>query len=123
MKVYPSSVPLKSAVREQTVEVHQIENVTVTHYDCCDICCGKHDGITASGRQAEPYRTIAVPPEIPLGAKVFVSYPDGHIQEYRADDRGGAIQGAHVDICVTTHQEALDLGVITGATVYWYTLD
>ena len=31
---------------------HRLDNVTVTHYDCCVECCGKADGITASGAGA-----------------------------------------------------------------------
>ena len=50
-----------------------LENVTVTHYDVCQQCCGKTDGITASGMQATPYVTVAVDPSvIPLGADVLV---------------------------------------------------
>ena len=110
-------------VRESSVEVHKIENVIATHYDCCDICCGKSDGITASGRLAVPYRTVAVPPEIPLGAVIFLAYPDGRLVEYQADDRGGAIEGARIDICVQTHEEALELGVEYGCTLYWYFIE
>lgn len=54
-----------------------LENVTVTHYDCCVECCGKVDGLTASG-----------------------------------------VKGSHIDLCVSTHEEALRLGRRT-ATVYW----
>lgn len=98
---------------------HVIEDVTVTHYDCCIQCCGKDDGITASGRKATPGVTVAVDPNmIPLGSDVLVDYGDGEIHYYRADDTGGAVKGNHIDLCVTTHEEALQLGRRT-ATVYW----
>ena len=98
---------------------HQLENVTVTHYDVCLKCCGKLDGITASGVQATPDVTVAVDPAvIPLGSDVLVDYGDGEIHYYRADDTGGAIKGSHIDLCVSSHEEALQLGVRT-ATVYW----
>ena len=98
---------------------HVIEDVTVTHYDCCIQCCGKDDGITASGRKATPGVTVAVDPNvIPLGSDVMVDYGDGEIHYYRADDTGGAVKGNHIDLCVGSHEEALQLGRRT-ATVYW----
>lgn len=98
---------------------HVIEGVTVTHYDCCVQCCGKDDGITASGRKATPGVTVAVDPNvIPLGSDVLVDYGDGEIHYFRADDTGGAVKGNHIDLCVATHEEALQLGRRT-AIVYW----
>lgn len=96
-----------------------IEDCVVTHYDCCVQCCGKDDGITAIGVQATPGVTVAVDPEvIPLGSDVLVDYGDGEIHYYRADDTGGAVKGNHIDLCVGSHEEALQLGR-RSATVYW----
>lgn len=101
-------------------QAHVLENVTVTHYDCCVECCGKVDGLTASGTHATPYSTVAVDPSvIPLGADVLVDYGDGAgLRRYRAEDIGGAIKGSYIDLCVGSHAEAQQLGVKT-ATVYW----
>ncbi|BAK99743.1 hypothetical protein OBV_25450 [Oscillibacter valericigenes Sjm18-20] len=100
-------------------KAHKIENCTVTHYAACVECCGKADGITKSGVKATPYVTVAVDPEIiPLGSDVLVDYGDGDIQYYRADDIGEAVKGAHIDLCVQSYAEAVQLGVTT-ATVYW----
>ena len=101
----------------------RIDNVTVTHYCICQKCCGKSPdhpayGITASGRYATPYVSVAVDPSvIPLGSDVLVDYGDGVIQYYRADDTGSGVGGKHIDLCVPDHQEARNLGVRT-ATVY-----
>lgn len=99
---------------------HKIEDVTVTHYCTCSRCCGKSDGITASGRMATPGVSVAVDPSIiPLGSDVLVDYDgDGEMHYMRADDVGGAIKGAHIDVCVKDHQTAISEGVKT-ATVYW----
>ena len=101
-------------------QAHVLENVTVTHYDCCVECCGKVDGLTASGTHATPYSTVAVDPSvIPLGAVLLVDYGDGAgLRRYRAEDTGGAVKGNHIDLCVGNHAEALQLGRRT-ATVYW----
>lgn len=94
-----------------------IEGCTVTHYDPCMACCGKTDGITASGAQAQPYVSVAVDPAvIPLGSDVIADYGDGVLHYYRADDTG--VTGNHIDLCVRSHEEAVTLGVRT-AVVYW----
>lgn len=98
---------------------HQLDDVTVTHYDCCVECCGKADGITASGVRATPGVTVAVDPAvIPLGADVLVDYGDGEICYYRADDTGSGVVGNCIDLCVADHQTAVQLGRRT-ATVWW----
>ena len=110
---------------EDALLVHatRIDNVTVTHYCICQKCCGKSPdhpayGITASGRYATPYVSVAVDPSvIPLGSDVLVDYGDGVIEYYRADDTGSGVGGKHIDLCVSNHQEARNLGVRT-ATVY-----
>ena len=101
-------------------QAHVLEDVTITHYDVCSKCCGKTDGITASGAHATPYSTVAVDPSvIPLWADVLVDYGDGAgLRRYRAEDTGDAIKGNRIDLCVGSHAEALQLGRRT-ATVYW----
>ena len=104
-------------------KAHIIEDCTVTHYDCCVACCGKDDGITASGEQATPGVTVAVDPDvIHLGSDVLVDYGDGEIHYYRADDIGGSVNGNHIDLCVGSHEDALQMGRGT-ATVYWVEAD
>ena len=101
-------------------QAHVLEGVTITHYDVCSKCCGKTDGITASGARATPYSTVAVDPSvIPLRAVLLVDYGDGAgLRRYRAEDTGGAIKGNRIDLCVSSHAEALQLGRRT-VTVYW----
>ena len=105
------------------MSAHRLDNVTVTHYDCCVDCCGKADGITASGVRATPGVTVAVDPDvIPLGADVLVDYGDGEICYYRADDTGSGVVGNHIDLCVADHQTAVQHGRRT-ATVWWTGVD
>lgn len=121
-------VELQAESEEETqldlTKLRQIENATITAYCICKRCCGKDEshpayGITASGRPAEPYVSVAVDPFlIPLGSTVYMDYGDGELLEFRADDTGGAVAGAHIDVCMTTHEEALEHGVQT-ARVYW----
>lgn len=111
-----------------TVEAPKVESLpygatclgsfSVSHYCPCVQCCGKSDGVTASGRQAVPYYSVAVDPSvIPLGTVVWLDYGDGVLHEARADDTGGAVQGRKIDLCVGDHQTAQQYGIRT-ATVY-----
>ena len=79
----------------------------LTAYCPCKECCGKTDGITATGTRAKAGRTIAVDPsKIPYGSKVTING-----KEYVAEDCGGAIKDNHIDVFFNTHDEALKFGV------------
>ena len=98
---------------------HTLENVNITHYCTCARCCGKSDGITASGRRAVPGVSVGVDPSmIPLGSTVMADYGDGVLHYYRADDTGSGVNGAHIDLCLESHEAAIQAGVRT-ATIYW----
>lgn len=99
---------------------HKIEDCLITYY-CCEKyphICGTGDGLTALGGEVLPGVSCAVPPEIPLGSTVMIDWGEGNIEYRRADDRGDAVRGDHIDLAVQTHKEALELGV-KYATVYW----
>ena len=100
---------------------HKLEDVTITFY-CCEQyphICGTGNGITASGRRATPGVSVAVDPSIiPLGSTVIADYGDGVLHYYRADDTGGAVKGRHIDLCLNSHEAAIQAGV-RRATVYW----
>ena len=79
----------------------------LTAYCACSKCCGKSDGITATGTKATQGRTIAVDPKlIPYGSEVIIN---GHT--YVAEDCGGAIKSKKIDIYFDSHREALNFGV------------
>ena len=78
----------------------------VTAYCACMQCCGKTNGITASGTHATANRTIAAPKTFAFGTKVVINGVT-----YTVEDRGGAIQGNRIDIYMNSHSEALQWGV------------
>lgn len=85
---------------------------TLTAYCPCKRCCGKDDGITATGTQATQGRTIAVDPAvIPYGTRVVLIFPDGTQHTFTAEDCGGAIKGDRIDVYFDSHAEALEFGV------------
>ena len=78
----------------------------VTAYCACIKCCGKTNGITASGTMATANRTIAAPSTFAFGTQVVING-----QTYTVEDRGGAIQGNRIDVYMNSHSEALAWGV------------
>ena len=101
---------------------HVIDECTITYY-CSERyahICGTGDGIAADGTPVLAWATCAVDPDvIPLGSTVLVDLGDGYgLRTLVANDVGGSVKGNHIDLCVATHEEALQLGRQT-ATVYW----
>lgn len=80
--------------------------MTVTAYCSCAICCGKTNGITASGTRATQGRTIAAPSTYAFGTKLKL---EGY-GTYVVEDRGGAIKGNKLDLYFNSHAEALAWG-------------
>lgn len=102
-------------VIEPTTEEEKIEEepkqkylgeYKITYYCACMKCCGKTNGLTASGAKAQVGTTIAAPKEFPFGTKLIIN---GHT--YIVQDRGGAIKNKRIDIYCETHEEALKNGV------------
>ena len=78
----------------------------VTGYCACVKCCGKINGITASGTKATAGRTIAASGQFAFGTKLLINGTT-----YTVEDRGGAIKGNKIDVYFNTHAEALQWGV------------
>ena len=79
----------------------------ITAYCPCPICCGEYSNMdnptTASGAPAVEGVTCAAPSNFEFGTELIV---DGHT--YTVQDRGGAINGNHLDIYFSSHQAALN---------------
>ena len=78
----------------------------VTAYCPCKKCCGKTNGITASGTKAKEGRTIATSSQFSFGTKLLINGTT-----YTVEDRGGAIKGNKIDVYFDTHAEAIAWGV------------
>lgn len=100
--------PIEEPVEEVVIEESAPTTVyRITAYCACEKCCGKTDGITATGTIATEGRTIAVDPNvIPYGTEVIIN---GHT--YIAEDCGGAINGNSIDMYFDSHEAALQWGV------------
>lgn len=98
-------IPCGEAETEETTP-ESLGVFKITAYCACSKCCGKSDGITASGVKATAGRTVAVDTSIPFGTILII---DGH--EYVAEDRGGSITENRIDIFMENHAEAINFGV------------
>lgn len=113
-QLYTENDELRVKIDEEKSKRIFVGYFTCTHYDSCYDCNGKWGGKTALGTKLTPYKTIAVDPSvIPLGSKVEILD-----KEYIAEDTGGAIKGNKIDICVKSHSEAYQKGILKNVPVY-----
>lgn len=86
-------------------------NIHITGYDpLCDHCCGKHDGITASGNPATYYKTVACN-SLPFGTEIYI---EGY-GFFTVEDRGGKNLG--IDIACESHSVCATM-TNPGADIY-----
>lgn len=81
----------------------------ITHYCPCAACNGGWGARTAWADEIVPDRTIAVDPNV-IGKLRWV-YIDGYGLR-RAEDCGSGVGGLHIDVAVSSHEEAVAKGVV-----------
>ena len=103
-----------SILKNEEYNIAYLGEFTYTYY--CDErgkphICGSGQGITATGAPTEVGTTIAVDPtQIPLGSMVYVEGVGLRI----AQDTGGAVKGAKIDILLPTHDECFEQTLTRG---------
>lgn len=99
--------------------IQEVENITpiittlnTSAYCPCEICCGKTDGRTASGKMATAWHTVAAGKGYPIGTIIYIpalsDKPNGGW--FEVEDRGGAISNEKMDVFFNTHEEAIQFG-------------
>ena len=102
-----TEVPLTTIKAEDIPDYTDLGVFKLTAYCACAKCCGKSDGITASGKVAKPNHTVAADTSLlPLGTTIMIG---GEI--YVVEDRGSAVRGMVIDIFYESHEEAMSHGV------------
>lgn len=99
----------KNPVKQTTTNKSTLNGYSkfiATAYCPCKQCCGKTNGITASGAKAKAGTTVAMSSKYKFGTKVEIK----GMGTYIVQDRGGAITENRIDIFFNTHQEALNFG-------------
>lgn len=95
---------------EEEPEMELLGTWRITGYDpYCEHCCGKADGVTASGVQAEIGKTVAVK-GLPFGTEIYVE----DLGYFRVDDRG--VGDEWVDVACDGHDACY---AVTGWRLVW----
>lgn len=97
----PPKIPYKAIIPQ--VKVITFEATAYTSNDAG--MNGK--GITASGKKAIPWRTVAASRGIPFGAKIYIAKLD---KTFVVEDRGYAIKGNELDLYIGDRKTALKFG-------------
>ncbi len=97
------------AVEEPEDNRVYIGNFRISHYCPCSKCNGSYGAVTAWAGALKPGQTIAVDPSV-IG-KLSTVEIDGYGIRV-AEDCGGAIKGNRIDVAVSSHEEAMRLGVV-----------
>ncbi len=106
--------------RGRALRVKTTRWMTVTAYCPRACCCGKSDGITASGQHVSRHdmKLVAGPPGMRFGT--IVSVPGYHRQTpVPVLDRGGKIKGDRLDLLMPTHEQAKKWGVKRLRVTVW----
>ena len=107
------------ATTASTTLAKKVEGITPTvrtfntsAYCSCAKCCGKTNGITASGAKASAWYTVAAGKGYKLGTVIYIpalkNKPNGGW--FVVQDRGGAISNSKLDIYMGSHSSALQYG-------------
>lgn len=107
------------ALTASTTLAKRVEGITpkvatfnTSAYCPCMSCCGKTNGITASGAPASEWYTLAAGSVYPIGTVIYIPYfkdkPNGGW--FLVQDRGGAISSDRLDIFYDSHSAALQFG-------------
>ena len=67
-----TEIPLTTVKFEDIPEYEELGTYKLTAYCSCSRCCGKSDGITASGVKAQAGRTVAAK-SLPFGTELLIN--------------------------------------------------
>jgi 3D (Asp-Asp-Asp) domain-containing protein len=98
-----TEIPLTTVKFEDIPDYTELGIYKLTAYCSCSKCCGKSDGITASGTKATAGRTVAAK-GFSFGTELMING-----DTYIVEDRG--VGSGVVDIYFDSHEEALNFGV------------
>lgn len=89
-----------------------VKSFNTSAYCSCAKCCGKTNGITASGAKASAWYTVAAGKGYKIGTVIYIpalkDKPNGGW--FVVQDRGGAISNSKLDIYMGSHSAALQYG-------------
>ncbi|MDR1816153.1 MAG: 3D domain-containing protein [Clostridiales Family XIII bacterium] len=112
--VSPDLMTLTAADTNETLQY--VGTFRITHYCACEKCCGKSNGITASGTHVSEQTVAADWSVFPVGSVLYIKRGDSLVRKV-VEDRGGGVNGQHIDVYVPSHEQALQMGTYS-ADIY-----
>ena len=110
--------PLDQQPKQEEEQLIDIGKFTLSAYCSCVDCCGKNDGITATGAKVQQGVTVAVDPSIiPYGTTIVINGDEYIAQDTLARHIIDRYNGRIIDVYFDSHAEALQFGLQT-AEVY-----
>lgn len=104
---WPDPTPAPTKALQAPTTAPEWVTYKVTAYCACARCCGKTDGITASGTKAKQGRTVAADPKVlPYGTVIEIEGVG-----VRTVEDCGAFRGLRLDLFYNDHADALQWGV------------
>lgn len=99
------------ATSRGSLRYKQVLDVKATAYTYGD--GGSWGDVTATGKKVRPGFIAVDPKVIPLGSRVYITYPDGSFMYgfAVAEDTGGGIKGNRIDLFFETNAECKQFGV------------
>ena len=108
----PAATSTASLAKKVEGITPKVSTFNTSAYCACISCCGKTNGITASGAKASQWCTIAAGSCYPMGTVIYIPYfkdkPNGGW--FVVQDRGGAISSNRIDVFMGSHKQALQFG-------------
>ncbi len=98
-----TEIELTTVKFEDIPDLEELGTYKLTAYCACSKCCGKSDGITASGTKATAGRTVAAS-GFSFGTELYING-----NTYVVEDRG--VPSGVIDIYFDSHSEAMNFGV------------
>ncbi|WP_232696152.1 3D domain-containing protein [Brevibacillus daliensis] len=96
------------------VEQYEVTAYTLSPHETGKTASHPEYGITASGAKVAELTTVACPPELPFGTRVYIE----GVGERMCQDRGGAIKGRKLDVYMHDYNDAIHFGRQTlGVTI------
>lgn len=110
----PSATPVPLKMEGEGIgrelSLSEAQRYYITFYCSCSLCCGPNaQGICADGTPVNDSpldHSVAADSSIPFGTQLLIPDLSGHI--YTVHDRGSAVNSGHIDIYVSSHEQALN---------------
>lgn len=108
----PATTASTSLAKKVAGITPKVKTFNTSAYCSCSKCCGKTNGITASGAKATAWYTVAAGRGYKIGTVIYIpalkNKPNGGW--FVVQDRGGAISNSKLDVYLGSHSAALQYG-------------